>query len=209
MSLLPYKYSIEKQNFANFLDKKSTDTYRELDNSPLTCKAELLPHLAVASNVSIDGMLEREARAYLANVKDIYNIKGTPQSILNALATIGLHTPESPAKVVEYRDISNDYTTERKYDGSRKYDGTWKFEGTTIELNFTLEKWYHFGVIINVPTTRKRLKIARRLINDNKPTRCELKALVTSEARTYDGTWKFNGEYLFDGSWIKKESEVA
>lgn len=209
MSLLPYKYAIKEQNFASFIDINGMCGYEELDNNPMTCKASLLEHIAMGHDVSIDGMLEREARVYLANVENVYSIKGTPQSILNALATIGLHTAENPARVIEYRDVASDYTTVRKYDGTRKFDGTWKYLGTTVELSFTLEKWYQFGVIIRVPVTRKRLEVARRLIMENKPARCELKALVTSERRTYDGTWKFNGEYVFDGSWIKKESEVA
>ena len=209
MSLLPLNQSLKNQKFAELLDVQSRCDYSSLDKNPITCKASLLPHLAMSKNISIDGMLEREAREYIANADKIYNIKGTPQSILNALSTIGLHTAENPARVVEYRDVASDYTTVRKYDGTRKFDGTWKYLGTTVELSFTLEKWYQFGVIISVPVTRKRLEVARRLIMENKPARCELKALVTSERRTYDGTWKFNGEYVFDGSWIKKESEVA
>jgi len=132
------------------MDEKATATYKELDIDPMTCKATLLPHLALGENLNIEGMLEREARLYIANARDMYNIKGTAQSILNALATIGLHTAENPSRIIEYRDVLADYTTERKYDGTRKFDGSWKFEGTTIDITFTLEKWYQFGVIISI-----------------------------------------------------------
>ena len=207
MSLLPLGRSVKNQKFAELLDVQSRCDYSSLDKNPLTCKASLLTHLAMSKSISIEGMLEREAREYIANADKIYNIKGTPQSILNALATIGLHTAESPARVVEYRDVAKDYTAVRKYDGTRKFDGSWKFLGTTVELSFTLEKWYQFGVIITIPTTRKKLEVAKRLILENKPARCELKALVTNKKRTYNGTWKFNNNYLFDASKIKRESE--
>ena len=193
MSLLPYKYPKVEQDFASFLmDEKATATYKELDIDPMTCKATLLPHLALGENLNIDGMLEREARLYIANARYIYSIKGTIESALNTLTVVGLHSEEFPAQIIEYRDMKT-HTYKQKHNGITKQDGSLKHNGGLSIYAFVLSKWYQIAVIISAPASRRQINIASRLLQEVIPVRCEVVGFINSLRDLHDGTTKQDG----------------
>ena len=221
MSLLPLNQSKKNQNFAELLDAQSRCDYFELAKSPLNCSAALLPHLAMSKNISIEGMLESEAREYIANADKIYGIKGTVQGALDALATIGLHTKEYPAQIVEYRDLkkyvykqkhngaSKQNNTSKhnaglsiynfasceylKHNGASKQDGMSKHNSGLSLYNVVLCKWYQIAVIISVTASKRQIRVASRLLKDVIPTRCEIIGFVNKFKDLHDGASKQDG----------------
>jgi len=192
MSLLPYKYPIEEQNFASrMMDVKAMCAYDELDNHPMTCKASLLPHLAQSENLNIDGMLEHEARLYIANASDIYGSKGTIASALRVLSSIGLHTDTHPAEIIEYRDVQTKLYSEF-HNGTKLQDGTSLHNGGMSIYPFKL-KWYQIKIILTVPASSRQVAIAYRLLKEVLPVRCEIVEVLTNIANYHDGTTFQNG----------------
>ena len=186
MSLLPYRYPLKEQKFASFIDVNGMCGYEELDTNPMTCKASLLEHIAMGHDVSIEGMLEREARVYLANVENVYNHKGTIESALQTLASIGLHSEAYPAEIIEYRDMA-----ERRYrefhDGTSLQDGMALHNGGLPTDVFRLWAWYQIAIIISAPASSRQISIADRLLKEVIPVRCEIVGFINKLSDLHDG----------------------
>lgn len=81
MSLLPNNSFLKDQEFASLVERLVTEDYTALKIDPLTCDVRLLPHLAVASDVDISGLSEKEARLYIHNAKEIKKYAGTVYAV--------------------------------------------------------------------------------------------------------------------------------
>lgn len=60
----------------------------KLTVSPLDCDVSVLPHLAVAFDVSIEGLEEQEARDYLQNAREIKKYIGSTYAVKKAASSI-------------------------------------------------------------------------------------------------------------------------
>lgn len=89
MNLIPaHERKIQKD-----VENIGTSTLEKFDISqltvdPLKCDASLLPHLALALDVSIAGLDENEARAYLQNSREIKKYIGSTYAVKKAASSI-------------------------------------------------------------------------------------------------------------------------
>jgi len=60
----------------------------QLTVSPLDCDVSVLPHLALAFDVSIEGLQEQEARDYLQNAREIKKYIGSTYAVKKAASSI-------------------------------------------------------------------------------------------------------------------------
>ena len=81
MSLLPSKYNLEDQKFAELIDVYSITDFSVVNIDPLNCDERLLPHLAVSEDVDISGLSVDEARIYIYNAKEIKRYAGTVYAV--------------------------------------------------------------------------------------------------------------------------------
>ncbi len=84
---------INEDDTQRVIEDIGTNTLEKIDLSkltvsPLTCDASLLPHLAVAFDVSITGLQETEARTYLQNAREIKKYIGSTYAVRIAASSI-------------------------------------------------------------------------------------------------------------------------
>ncbi len=89
MSILP----INESELQRAVEKVGTLTLEKFDLTkitlnPLECDVSLLPHLALDFDVSIAGLDESEARAYLQHAREIKYYIGSPWAVKKAAASI-------------------------------------------------------------------------------------------------------------------------
>ncbi|WP_419782340.1 phage tail protein I [Malaciobacter marinus] len=89
MNLIP----LNESNTQRVVEDIGTRTLERIDVSkltvsPLTCDVSVLPHLALAFDVSIEGLQEQEARDYLQNAREIKKYIGSTYAVKKAAASI-------------------------------------------------------------------------------------------------------------------------
>ena len=88
-SLLPVNESQEQRDLENItLNTLSKFDTSKLTINPLKCDVSLLPHLALALDVNIDGLDEDEQRAYLQNAREIKKYAGSVYAVKTAASSI-------------------------------------------------------------------------------------------------------------------------
>ena len=88
-SLLP----LNEDQVQRDIEAVGTNTLNKFDTSkltvnPLFCDVSILAHLAFALDVSIEGLDESEARAYLQNAREIKKYIGSPYAVNKAASSI-------------------------------------------------------------------------------------------------------------------------
>jgi phage tail P2-like protein len=82
MNLLPPNASTELRAFEETLEQQLVKLQGiSLDLNPLTCKEELLPHLAFLYSLDISSLSVEEQRQYVRNAFEIRRYAGTPYSM--------------------------------------------------------------------------------------------------------------------------------
>lgn len=89
MNLIP----LNESNTQRVVEDIGTRTLERIDVSkltvsPLDCDVSVLPHLAIAFDVSIEGLEEQEARDYLQNAREIKKYIGSTYAVKKAAASI-------------------------------------------------------------------------------------------------------------------------
>jgi hypothetical protein len=147
--------------------------------NPQTCPSNLLPWLAWALGVNEwdSNWPDATKRAVIAGSAALHKIKGTPQSIINALAAAGF----PGASLVEGAGAW-------KLDGSRKLDGSNYLGDPT--------KWAWYRVVLPMPISNSQAQQVERILAATAPARCYLQAFdFTQAAFILDGSVQLNGSY--------------
>lgn len=89
MNLIP----LNESDTQRVVEDVGTNTLSNIDItkltvSPLDCDVSVLPHLAIAFDVSIEGLEEQEARDYLQNAREIKKYIGSTYAVKKAAASI-------------------------------------------------------------------------------------------------------------------------
>lgn len=89
MNLIP----LNESDTQRVVEDVGTNTLSNIDItkltvSPLDCDVSVLPHLALAFDVSIEGLQEQEARDYLQNAREIKKYIGSTYAVKKAAASI-------------------------------------------------------------------------------------------------------------------------
>ncbi len=89
MNLIP----LNESDTQRVVENVGTNTLSNIDVSkltvsPLDCDVSVLPHLALAFDVSIEGLEEQEARDYLQNAREIKKYIGSTYAVKKAAASI-------------------------------------------------------------------------------------------------------------------------
>lgn len=89
MNLIP----LNESDTQRVVEDVGTNTLSNIDISqltvsPLDCDVSVLPHLALAFDVSIEGLEEQEARDYLQNAREIKKYIGSTYAVKKAAASI-------------------------------------------------------------------------------------------------------------------------
>lgn len=98
-NVLPSNQSIESQRVAHFIEDRARENYKDLAIDSMSCHVSVLPHLAFALRVNIDGMKEIEARKYLSVINKRWVSKGTVGTVEDV---INIPFPESNTKLIEW-----------------------------------------------------------------------------------------------------------
>lgn len=162
---------------ADRIEAIETDGIRTV-NDPTACPAAVLPFLAWSKSVDVylPGASETDKRRAIAVAPAVHRIKGTPQSVVDALAALGL------AARVEERI------------GARLYDGATAYDGTA--LYGPEDGWALYRVILASPIRNDQVAAVRRLLETTAAKHCELVSLdYTEAANLYDGSALYDGTY--------------
>lgn len=162
---------------AGRLEALDTDRVRTVGD-PMATPASALPHLAWSRSVDVLDPAASEAtkRRVIAAAPAVHRIKGTPVSVENALASMGI------AARVEER------VGARRYDGKTAYDG--------IAIHGPVDGWALYRVILGTPLRNDQVLSVRRLLETTAPKHCELLSLdYTEVANLYDGRSRYDGAY--------------
>ena len=89
MNLIP----LNESDTQRVVEDVGTNTLSNIDISqltvsPLDCDVSVLPHLALAFDVSIEGLQEQEARDYLQNAREIKKYIGSTYAVKKAASSI-------------------------------------------------------------------------------------------------------------------------
>lgn len=147
-------------------------------NDPSLCPSDVLPFLAWSRSIDVYDPAASEAtrRKVIANAPGIHRIKGTPASVEQALAAMGI-----TATVMERIGA-------RKYDGNQIHDGR--------VLYGPKDGWAMYRVILSTPLRNDQVSAARRLCETTAAKHCELISLEYQEvANLYDGRSSYDAAY--------------
>lgn len=129
---------------------------------------------------------EAKQRQLIKNSIALHKIAGTPQAIINAMATVGFPS----ATVTENPPLA--------YDGSWMYDGTEYYAGKKLgAFIVTLDP-------VAVPVNQQQITLIIALINAWKNRRSHLIDLrvgsrsLLSNLLIYDGSWAYDGSQEYD-----------
>lgn len=162
---------------ASRLEVLATDGVRTIGD-PTLCPVAALPHLAWSRSVDVLDPAASEAtkRRVIATAPAVHRIKGTPVSVENALASMGI------AAQVEER------VGARRYDGQTRHDG--------IAVHGPADGWALYRIILGTPLRNDQVVSVRRLLETTAPKHCELLSLDYQEvANLYDGRSRYDGAY--------------
>ncbi len=87
-SLLPLNSTLAEHAVDLVAEHKLAMDFSAVDTHPLSCDARLLPYLAQAWRVDIQGLEEDEARQLIFNAPEIHKYKGTVYAVKKALGSI-------------------------------------------------------------------------------------------------------------------------
>jgi phage tail P2-like protein len=147
--------------------------------NPQTCPSNLLPWLAWSLGVNEwdSNWPDATKRAVIANSAALHKIKGTPQSIINALSAAGF----PGATIVEKVNVW-------KLDGSRLMNGLDYFGDPT--------KWAWYRISLPMAISNSQAQQVERILAATAPARCYLQAFDFTEAAfILDGSVQLNGTY--------------
>ena len=104
MNLLPPNATKELRAFEETLEQQLVKLQGiNLDLNPLTCKKEILPHLAFLYSLDISSLSIDEQRQYIHNAFEIRKYKGTPYSIKKEFESFNID-----ASLIEWFDYAGE-----------------------------------------------------------------------------------------------------
>lgn len=159
------------------IDAIEPDGIRTIGDATV-CPEAFLPFLAWARSVDVydTSWSVQTRRDVIAAAMAVHRIKGTPQSLINALAAMGI------AAAVEER------VGARLYNGATRYDG--------IALHGPAGGWAMYRVILTTPLRNDQVAGVKTLLETTAPKRCELVSLdYTEVANLYDGRSIYDAAY--------------
>lgn len=147
-------------------------------NDARVCPAAVLPFLAWARSVDVydPSWSDATRRAVVGQAMAVHRIKGTLQSVVDAIGLWGIE-----ATVMESVGA-------RRYDGAQDHDGRC--------LYGPANGWALYRVILNRPIRNDQVAGLRQLLETTAPKRCQLLSLEYQEvANLYDGRSAYDGAY--------------
>lgn len=161
------------------IDAINPDGIRTVGDASVTPSA-FLPFLAWSRSVDVYSTSWSEAtrRSVIADAPAVHRIKGTKQSVIDALSAMGI------AATVEERIGA------RHYDGATDHDGTALFGPTG--------GWAMYRVILSTPIRNDQVATVKALLETTAPKRCQLVSLdYQTVANLYDGVSIHDGLYNY------------
>jgi len=129
-NLLSPNTKLLEQKFANFIEESSIQDFKLLSIDPMICDTSLLGHLALAYNLNIEKMKEKEIRAFIKRFLKNESILGTAKAVENTLSVVFQN-----AKLIEWFEADDLEVGEFRIGVTVKADENIKYDARKFSLS--------------------------------------------------------------------------